>query len=301
MKIEFNDLQLLDLIEKEGSFSKAAEKIHRTRSAITQSIQKLEEQLGYPVFDRSQHKIQFSSEGRFLLEKGRHILRQMEQLKEDVTILEQGYEAEFSIAYDDIISFEAILSLIQDFQAAISPSISIRLHREVLNGVWDALVQNRATLAIGATGDPPVGLPCSQKMLGHTTFVFAISPKHPLAKETKSLTIEDLASTCSIVTPDTSQQLGKRSGGTFPGQTIIRVPNMDAKIQAHVQGVGVGYLPKHRIKNHLARGLLVEKNTPNPRAKVFLNTAWRTDAPSKILAWFLEHLEKEGVKERLFS
>lgn len=301
MKLEFADLQLLDAIDRQGSFSGAAEKIHRTRSAVSQSIQKIEDQLKYKIFDRTQSKIQFTPEGRFLLERGRHILRQVEQLKTDINIIEGKYESEFSIAYDDVISTNAIFSLIKDFQSAIGSSISIFLHREVLNGTWDALVEKRAILSLGVSGEPPMGLSCNQQLLGETHFIFAISPNHPLAKLPEPLSLEDLAGTCSIVISDTSTQLEKRSSGSYPGQPIIKVPNMEAKIKAHVQGLGVGYLPKHRIENLLSEGLLIEKNAPLLKSKTYLKTAWRTDTNSKILAWFLEYLEDGKVRKKIFD
>lgn len=299
MKIEFNDLQLLDAIYQYGSFAKAAEKIHRTRSAVSQKIHKLEQQLGYKIFDRLTPQIQFTSEGRFLLEKSWNILRQMEKLSGDISKIEEGYETEFSIAYDDILSCEGILSLINDFQLGVSSSISIRLHREVLNGTWDALQQNRAALVIGAAGDPPLNLACKQKTLGTTQFVFAIAPIHFLAKIPEPLSQEDITSACSIVISDTSQQLMGRTVGVLPGQTIIRVPNMDTKIRAQIQGIGVGYLPRHRILKYLEDGSLIERETTHLRAKSYLKTAWRSDTRSKILNWFLEHLDKEVVRDRL--
>jgi len=299
MKIEFNDLALLNAIYQYGSFAKAAEKIHRSRSAVSQKIQKLEHQLGYKIFDRQTPKPQFTPKGQFLLEKGWHIIKQMEQLSGAMALIEEGFETEFSIAYDDILSCDGILSLIKDFQTAISSSISIKLHREVLNGTWDALVQNRAMLAIGAAGEPPLNLACKQKNLGSTQFVFAMAPSHPLAMIKNPLSQQDIAAACSIVISDTSQQLTQRSVGTIAGQTIVCVPNMDAKIQAQMQGIGVGYLPKHRILHHLANGALIEGNTLCARSKSYLKIAWRSDVNSKILTWFLEHLGKEEVRDRL--
>ncbi len=104
MKIDFRDLQILQSIELHGTFAKAAEYLHRTPSAITQSVHKLENLLGFPVFDRSGYLLTFTQEGRLLLQRGRHILKQMERLESDLHLVQKGQELEFSIAYDDLLS-----------------------------------------------------------------------------------------------------------------------------------------------------------------------------------------------------
>src|SRR5436853_577001 len=150
MKIEFKDLQLLEAIELHGSFTKAAQHLFRTRSAITQAIQKIEQAIGYPIFDRSVYRPEFTKEGKSLLERGRYILKQMQQLETELYLKQQGWGSEFTISYDDLIYQEGLFSLLQDFQK-IAPTVSLHLQRDVMNGCWDALSQNRASIAIGVT------------------------------------------------------------------------------------------------------------------------------------------------------
>jgi len=300
MKFDLRDLLILDAINLHGTFSKAAEHLHRTPSAITQSVQKLEDLLGFQIFDRSDYRPSLTQQGKFFLERGRIILKQIDRLEHDLHLIQKGWESEFSIAFDDLLSPEGIFTLIKDLQQ-IAPSITIRLHREVLNGCWDALLQNRATLAIGASGEPPVGLPCAQQTLGSTTFVFAVAPHHPLAAYPDPLKREEISTHYSIVISDTSQQMAVRSSGIFPNQPIIVVPHMEAKIAAQVQGLGVGYLPRHRIESLLKKGALIERSLDHLKSKVQLKTAWRTDTDSQILSWFLQQLSKEEVQKYFFA
>ena len=127
---------------------------------------------------------------------------------------------------------------------------------------------------------------------------------HPIircATSEKPITREEISQYHSIVVSDTSRQLPpSQSSGTFSGQATIVVPSMDAKILAQVQGVGVGYLPRHRILNLLKEGRLVEKTvTEQLKDKVYLKTAWRTDAHNQAMDWFLEELDKEEVRNSL--
>lgn len=300
MKIDIRDLQILYAIERFGTFSKAAEYLSRTPSAITQSIHKLEHLVNFQIFDRSGYVLRFTKEGRLLMKRGQPIVTQMERLETDLHLIQKGWESEFGIAFDDLISYNGIYSLIKEFQK-IAPTVSIRLHREVLNGSWDALLQNRASLVFGVSGEPPPELPCDQMNLGTTFFVFAISPSHPLAELPDPLILEDLTTAHSIVISDTSRNLPTRTSGTYPGQSVIVVPNMEAKIHAQVQGLGVGYLPRHRIEHLLKKGLLIERAVERLKTKVSLKIAWRTDAHSQVLDWFLEQLKKQDIKKRLMA
>ncbi len=54
MLITLDALQTLDAIERRQSFAAAAEELHRVPSAVSYTINKLEEDLGVELFDRSQ-------------------------------------------------------------------------------------------------------------------------------------------------------------------------------------------------------------------------------------------------------
>ncbi len=51
--MDLSQLEVFLAVAREGRFSRAAEKLHRTQSAVSQSIRKLEDEIGEPLFDRS--------------------------------------------------------------------------------------------------------------------------------------------------------------------------------------------------------------------------------------------------------
>jgi DNA-binding transcriptional LysR family regulator len=60
--------------------------------------------------------------------------------------------------------------------------VSLRITHEVLGGTWEALRDGRADLVVGATNEPPLIPKLRWFELGVMEWVFAISPRHPLAK-----------------------------------------------------------------------------------------------------------------------
>lgn len=85
--IETSQLQTLVAVAKAKSFSKAAEQLGVTQSAISQSIKNLESKLDIKIFNRSGKFVVLTSEGERLFQLGQQFLSQMEEtldhLKED--------------------------------------------------------------------------------------------------------------------------------------------------------------------------------------------------------------------------
>ena len=73
-----------------GSFSRAAEKLHITQSALSRSIQALEEDLGGPLVDRVGKKNELTPLGRSVLERARRIVHEAQELKQGAALLQQG-------------------------------------------------------------------------------------------------------------------------------------------------------------------------------------------------------------------
>ena len=73
-----------------GSFSRAAEKLHITQSALSRSIQALEEDLGGPLVDRVGKKNELTPLGRSVLDRARRIVHEAQELKLGAALLQQG-------------------------------------------------------------------------------------------------------------------------------------------------------------------------------------------------------------------
>ena len=73
-----------------GSFSRAAEKLHITQSALSRSIQALEDDLGGLLVDRVGKKNELTPLGRSVLERARRIVHEAQELKQGAALLQQG-------------------------------------------------------------------------------------------------------------------------------------------------------------------------------------------------------------------
>ncbi len=73
-----------------GSFSRAAEKLHITQSALSRSIQVLEEDLGGPLVDRVGKKNELTPLGQLVLKRAQRIVHEAKELQQGAALLQQG-------------------------------------------------------------------------------------------------------------------------------------------------------------------------------------------------------------------
>lgn len=301
MKISLELLEILDAIDRHGSFSAAAEVLFRVPSAISHAIAKLEQELGTPLFIREGRRALLNEAGRTLLEDGRTLLRAAGELERRVQRIGIGWEAELRIALDAIIPVERIYPLLTRFYAA-GHGTQIRLMREVLGGTWDALATDRADLVIGAPGDMPSrpGI-ASCQLLTDTRFVFAVPPDHPLAAFPDPIPNAELTRHRAVVIADTSQELDARTVGLLDGQQVLRVPDIESKLSAQMAGLGIGHLPQWLAQPALSTGQLIEKRLATPRPVLPLNLAWQSRHIGKALSWFLDALQAAAIRDELLN
>ena len=117
MDITLELLEILDAIERRGSFAAAAEELERVPSALSYSIQKYEERLGARIFVREGRRSVFTPVGRCLLERGRQLLAAASALSEEVQTLASGWEPRLKIAVDSLMPMDEVMLTISGFLA----------------------------------------------------------------------------------------------------------------------------------------------------------------------------------------
>jgi DNA-binding transcriptional LysR family regulator len=297
MRLSLDALLALDAIDRKGSFAAAADELHRVPSAVTYTVQKLEEDLDVLLFDRRGHRAKLTTAGRELLDEGRNLLRAAGDLESRVKRVATGWEAELRIAYDGVIPARAILELAESFFQE-QCGTRLRMFTEVLGGGWDALAGGRADLVIGVSGDRPAGGGYIVRPLGGIEWVFAVAPNHALARLPEPLRTSDILNHRAVSVADSSRNLPPRTVGLFSGQETLTVHDLDAKVIAQRMGLGVGNLPRHIAEREAAAGRLVIKQTEEPKISAPLFLAWRTEHKGKALQWFAARLQEPGWLEQ---
>jgi len=301
IKLSLEALEVIDAIDRKGSFAAAAESLYRVPSALTYTIRRLEEDLGLELFDRSGHRATLTQAGIELLKEGRYLLDAAHALERRVQRIATGVETDIAIAVSDLFDFQPILHILQAFYQQ-SFGTRVKLLREVYGGSWDALQSGRADISIGAPGDAPPGGNFSTQILGQLEFVFAAAPHHPLAALPEPLSASDIVQHRVVAAADSSRNLPPRTSGILSGQDILTVPDMQTKLQAQISGVAIGYLPKFLAQAAAAQGLLVIKQVSEPKPVGPTFIAWhqqRQAEMGKAMQWLLKQLSQLTLEQLL--
>lgn len=289
--ITIEALEVLDAIDRKGSFAAAANALYRVPSAITYTVQKLEQDLNVKLFHKEGRQSKLTPAGKVLLDQGREILEAAQRLAETTRQVDSGWEPTLNIAVDSILGFNFIYPLLEDFYK-IQADIEINLYEEVLAGSWEAVQTNRCHLVIGAGDLPLGGKGINSTQLMQSEWVFTVGKNHPLAQERSPLSKKDIENYRFVVARDSARQQAPISKRLFTSKPVLSVPGLRDKIQAQCLGLGVGFLPRHRIKHLLDSGELVALQVIDHDAfsKVFMG--WKSNNKGKALHWFINKVSE---------
>lgn len=293
LKLSLEAIEVIDAIDRTGSFSAASETLHKVPSTISYTVGKLEQQLGLGLFQRHGPRISLTPAGRELLAEGRWLLVAAADLENRIKRTATGFESELRICYDSIIPPQLLIPDIASFEE-IGCGTRLRFADEVMTGTWEALRDGRADLCI-AVGEGPAGGGFQARSMGLVEFIFCVSPQHPLAKARKPLQREDLLAHTAIVVADSARHLPPRTIGLLSGQNRITVPDVSAKITLQIAGIGHGFLPRVRVTEALARGELVEKAVREPRPAETMWLAWKQAETGEALRWWIDRLSERSL------
>ncbi|EPG4957726.1 TPA: LysR substrate-binding domain-containing protein [Citrobacter amalonaticus] len=270
MKPLLDVLIILDALEKEGSFAAASAKLYKTPSALSYTVHRLESDLNIQILDRSGHRARFTRTGQMLLEKGREVLHTVRELEKQAIKLHEGWENELVIGVDDTFPFSLLAPLIESFYQHHSVT-RLKFINGVLGGSWDALIQGRADIIVGAMHEPPSSSDFSVARLGELEQIFAVAPHHPLADEAEPLSRSTIKRYRAIVVGDSSPLAAAAATQLLDDQEAITVFDFKTKLELQISGLGCGYLPRYLAQRFLESGALIEKKVA---AQILFEPVW---------------------------
>lgn len=296
-------LSMLQAIAKAGSFAAAAREMGMVPSALTYRVRQMEDALDVLLFDRSSRQARLTEAGSELLREGTRLLTEIDAVANRVKRVATGWESQFTIAVDTIISRSTVMELCDAFYQ-LAPPTRIRLRDETLSGTLEALTSGQADLAIGAGPDSATAADLHSKPLGNVTFVYAVAPHHPLAHAPEPLSDAVIQKHRAVAVADSVQRGGGQTFGLLAGQDVFTVASMQAKLDAQLRGMGGGNLPLCMANAFIDTGRLVVKKTERGQRQVSVHYAWRggkSSTSGRALQWWLQQLESPATRAALLE
>jgi len=279
-------LTVIDSVARNGSFSGAAQELHRVPSAISYSVKQVEEWLAVDLFERRHRDVVLTASGEHFLNEARSVIKKMNSTRQQCQQLANGWRGRFSVAIDRIVKQSRVEQLVVDFYRHF-PDIELHINDEVFNGVWDALADGRVDMAIGATQAVPVTARFSVRDMGKLSWCCVVANAHPLQGQVR-IEEDDLRRWPSLVIEDTSRVLPRRDTWTLDNQRRLVVPNWPVGMRCVQNGLCVAMVPAHIAMPYLQQGTLVELPISFPDSPCYLS--WRENSFSPALQWILDYL-----------
>src|SRR5664279_2310902 len=164
-------------VAREGSFSKAAKKLYRTQPAISQTIRKLEEEIGEALFDRSSREGLLTDAGKVLEEYAQRLLNMRTEALAAVGELRQLERGHLSIGANEVTCLY-LLPMLDKFRDRC-PMVSIAVQRSLASHIPEELMNRSIELGlITYKVDQPE---LRSVVIYRDELVFVMPPTHPLA------------------------------------------------------------------------------------------------------------------------
>ncbi|QFU22769.1 LysR family transcriptional regulator [Shewanella eurypsychrophilus] len=282
-------MQLIDMVARVGSFTAAANKLHKVPSAVSYAVKQVESDLGVSLFERHHRSVSLTPAGEHFVKQIRKVLTNMAAIKDDTKRIANGWQPTLSIAFDNIVRADKISVLIADFYRNFT-NIELIIRIEVFNGVWESIASGRSDIAIGATTAIPVGGDYHFRDMGEIEWAFIVSKKHPLAQIDRPLMDDELREYPTICLEDTSREIPKRMTWLLENQRRLVVPDWIRAINCFREGLGIGYIPLHFAEPFIKTGALIQKEIERPKAPSPCCMAWNGANKSPAMSWVLDYL-----------
>lgn len=247
MNFDLTDLRAFVAVADLGSFRAAAEALHLTQPALSRRVDKLEQALGFRLFDRTTRKVDLNAMGRHFLPRARHVLNELEGALLGMTDLSDRLRGSVGIACIPSAVSTLVADALREFHRRY-PGIRVQLIDTSATEILLSVARGEADFGISYLGTQEPDL--EFEPLFDEPFVLACPRDHPLARRRRVPWAELARHDVVLLAPGTGNRLlvDQALAGLaarMPWSCEVRhVPALVSLIEA---GVGIGAVPRYAL------------------------------------------------------
>lgn len=250
MQFDLTDLRLFVLTAEEGKLTRAAVRQHLSLAAASARIKALETQTGLPLFYREARGVRLSPAGEAFLHHARAVLRQTEQLRNDLQEYSSGLRGHVRVFANTTAVTDFLPEILPGFLAA-NPRVNVDLQEKPNPDIARGVLDGRADIGIVAGPVDTLGL---QAIHFSTDRLVLVTPRqHRFARRRRIAFAETLdedavgmqqGSTLQTFLTQVTDKLGK------PLKLRVQLSSFDAMCRMIGAGVGVGIVPESAARRN---------------------------------------------------
>jgi DNA-binding transcriptional LysR family regulator len=270
-------LEIFLTVAREGSFSRAAEKLYRTQPAISQAIRKLEREVGEPLFDRSSRDGIMTDAGYLLEEYAQKLLNLRSEARVALKELREMHKGKLTIAANEFTCLY-LLPTLAEFRK-LYPMVKVTAHRALASRIPADVLKHSAEL--GVLSFNPEEPMLRSIVVYRDELSFIVNPKHPLASS-KQVSIRELGAETfvahNVQSPYRAKVIQAFKRHKTPLNMDVELPTIEAIKRFVSNGTGVALVPGISVEPEIARGELVRVMVRELRIERKLRLVYRKNA-----------------------
>ena len=239
------------------SFTKAAERLGVTQSAVSHSIRALETQLDSKLVERAGKRVALSQNGTILLRRFRAAVAQLEKAREDLALLKRWGQGRLRVGATHTLCTYLLPTVMQEFRQ-LYPRCEIHIESGDTSELIELLDQSEIDLVFGMGGREPAWTRFDG--IFEDELVFIVSPDHPWAKQ-GNLEMEEVEKESFLVYARASETYrflkSTFEEAGFRLRPSLSLGDMGAIKEMAKVGVGVGIVAPWVVQNEIKEGSLV--------------------------------------------
>ena len=275
--MEISQLEVFLAVAREGGFSRAAEKLYRTQSAVSQAIRKLEAEIGEPLFDRSTRDGVMTDAGQVLQEYAERLLNLRENAREALAELRELQKGKLVVGANEFTALY-LLRVLAEFRR-LHPAIRIVVQRSLGSQIPDDV--RRHNCEFGVLTYDPQDPDLASVVVYSDELIFVVPPQHPLARESQ-VSIRQLGAESFVAhivsSPYREKVIQAFEKHKTPLHMGVELPTLQAIKRFVAMGNGVAFLPEISVEDEIARGELVRIPVQELRVHRKLRLIYRKSA-----------------------
>ena len=257
----------------EGSFSKAADAVGRTQPAVSIAIRRLEEEVGAPLFDRSQKTPTLTEAGQRIQDYAQRILTLRDQARGAVAELRELRRGLVRVGANESTSLYLLPQVILAFREK-HPDVKVEIYRHVSERLPREVLERNVDFAVLAFEPNDRDLESFCVLRDELSLI--LNPEHPLAKR-EEVTVEDLGRESflahNVRTASRNRVVEVFAEHHTPLNITLELATVET-IKRFVQlNVGLAFVPHMCVREELERGTLA---TVPVKGLTYARTLWAT-------------------------
>ena len=297
--IETRLLRQFIAVAEELNFRRAAERLHMAQPPLSQAILRLEEALGYPVFERTNRKVALTPAGSTFLATARQVLASLEEGVAAARRVAQGIEGHLRLSFIHITPYAHVLDAMRAFRTA-SPAVQFTLREASTQQQVEWLERGDIDIALlRAPGRSTPGLRFER--LSGEDIVIALPLDHRCAGQAM-VDLADLAGDDFVASPrdlgqgfhDQLASLCLHAG--FVPRVVQQARRLQTVLGLVAAGFGVALLPASLAASKPAGVIMLPlaSNAPEPLRQLDLYMAWDPQRTSPVRERLLAQLRRSA-------